>query len=932
MLTALGKTFDLREGETPVLLKAFGSLFLLIAGHTILETARDALFLSKLPPDRLNVVYVVLAAVSWVVVRWMTKFSLRFGRRNAFVCGLLAVAYGTVLLHHLAPRSSTVLVLYVFSGLVGSVLTAQFWTLVASMFTVAQGRRLFGLIASGGVVGGFVGATSAAGLLSVAPVTTLLPVAAGSFVVAALIATTIHVDSGPAVPHAIPGMDAPPHEERSMGIARFFRDTPFLMRIAVLLALSTAAVLVVDYLFKSTAARVIPPEKLGGFFAQYYAVINAISFVVQIFIAGRLVKRLGVAATVGVMPLLLFGGGLMSLLTGGVLLAVLGTKAVDGSLRYSLNRVATELLYLPVPADARDRAKTLLDTVLVRVVQAVTAIAVFALSMTGHASPRVLSAMVVVLSLGWLIAAIGVRRPYLGLFRRALSEGTFANVAAHSGVEELDLGAAETVVEMLASREPLQVIAAMNLLEQRKRVRLITALVLYHESDEVLLRALEIFGASDRTDWIPLAERLLVHPHEPVRVAAVRVLARRSVDALRRAGDDYSTAVQAHAAYHLALRDDEEPVEDHPRIAVLLSAPGMDGEAGRLALLQAIADTPDPRAIGVLQRFSARAAKPPAQGGMSLEMVYQFARAIAAIKDPSFIPVLIARLAMRDGRDSIRDALAALEEPALDALTEALKDPNTPRRVRLHIPRTIGRFGTQRATDVLTDALHSEEEGLVRYKLLRGLGLLVSLHDVKVDRVLIEERARQNLLEHLRLLILRVVGVDEPLDNSGVTSSSRLLLTELLQDKGRQALERAFRYLQIAYRLEDIHRVYDAAISKDRRERANAAEFVDTLLARRDQQELRALFRIVIDDLDDKNRAERAREWVKTAPATRADALTLLVEDPDAALAAIAVSYASSMDDSVIRARVARARAERPSLDAVTVRFFGQPAVLSRSS
>jgi len=39
--------------------------------------------------------------------------------------------------------------------------------------------------------------------------------------------------------------------------------------------LSTAALLVVDYLFKWTVARSIPHERLGAFFARYYTILNA---------------------------------------------------------------------------------------------------------------------------------------------------------------------------------------------------------------------------------------------------------------------------------------------------------------------------------------------------------------------------------------------------------------------------------------------------------------------------------------------------------------------------------------------------------------------------------------------------------------------------------------------------------------------------------
>src|SRR3954471_15838209 len=150
--------FDLGEEEARPALLSFLTLFLIIAAHTMLETARDALFLTKLPPSQLNLVYIALAGLSFVVAAGSTRMAQRFGRRNALIATLCLAAFTTTLLHAMTPTPRVVMALYVFSGLVGAVLSPQFWLLTAQMFTSAQGRRLFGPIASGGVVGGVVGA------------------------------------------------------------------------------------------------------------------------------------------------------------------------------------------------------------------------------------------------------------------------------------------------------------------------------------------------------------------------------------------------------------------------------------------------------------------------------------------------------------------------------------------------------------------------------------------------------------------------------------------------------------------------------------------------------------------------------------------------------------------------------------------------------
>ncbi len=903
MWRVLSRLFDLREGEGRILAQAFATLFLLIAGHTILETARDAMFLSRLPPSRLTIVYAVLAGLSLVVSGWNTSFVRRFGRRNALACTLVVASYGTGVLHLRPPTPTGVFGLYVFSGILGTVVVAQFWLMAAQLFTVAQGRRLFGPIASGGVLGAVVGAGGASLALMYLPVRSLLLASSAIFFVTAVLVTTIPDDEGvSALPSNTSTPQLPPDDDDDDGTIALFRQNPYLVRIAAFIALSTAASLATDYLFKSTAARYVPKEDLGLFFARYYAALSALSLVVQLLLAGRLVRRVGVVGAVTVTPLLLFGGGIGSLLAGGVLAAVLVTKGVDGSLRHSLNRVSTELLWMPLASRVRDRGKAVVDTVLGRVVQAAVALLILALAAYDLATPRVLAGLVAVFSLGWLIVAAGLRRPYLAVFRHALSRGTL-DVDASGG--ELDLTAVEALLEALSSPDESHVLAAITLLEQKKRERLIPGLILYHESEAVLLRALDIFGPSGRKDWMPLAERLLTHPSDRVRIAALRALGRAgSFGALRHAKDDASPAVRAAAAFNLVRTDgDVSPLED-PNIVETLREPGELGRAARLALIEAIRQNPDDRGPPVLLALS-----------QDPRITTEVCDAMAELKDPQFIPFLMARLAQRDGRDAVRRALIAIGEPAFNALAAALENRDADPRIRHHVPRTISRFPTQRAADVLVAQLAFETIGRVRYKVLRGLGRLVLENPVKVDRARIEAELEKTLREYLRTLSLYApieVGQREvPRRCEGSGS----LVTGLLEDKLRQSLERAFRLLQIAHRDEDLHRVYNALRSKDRRIRANAVEFLDALTlgasARREAGS-RELLRIIADDLPASEKVSRGAAYLSSPPRGYEEALGALLLERDETLAGLAAYHALELDVSGLRDKVAEARKARP--------------------
>lgn len=873
----LMKLLDVRRGEGALALRTTLVLFGLVSAHTMMETARDALFLEKIAAERLPLVYALLAGLGLVVARGNTWFVERFGRRNTLIATLLVAAYGTVVLYRLPATRGVVFALYAWSALLGTLVVAQFWMLCGSVLTLGQSKRLFAPISSGGVLGAVVGASAAIGVLRTRPVQQLLLVSAGIFLITALLLTTLRNDEA-AAPVAVAGDDAPPE-----GLIAELRRWPYLGRLVGLIGVSTAAVLAADYLFKSTVARNLPAAELGSFFATAYTAMNAAALVVQLLLAQYLVRRLGILAAYCVLPTLLIAGGAATMVLAGAVFATVLAKGADGALRHSLHRIATELLWLPLPDEVRARVKTLVDTVVVRGVQALFAGVLLVLAMIGADGPIMLGGLIVALSAAWLGLAMALRRPYLDLFRNALQRR-----GAHDrrGELRLDLGSVEVVVEALSSPEPQRVLAAIDLLVTGRRGRLIPALILYHEHPDVLVRALDAIATPARKDWIPLAERLLAHPDEPVRVAVVRALSQvGDLSEVRKRLDDASPAVRGHAAFWLAERAGGPPGE-HPAVRQVLALAEPEGKQARLSLLLAMERHGHPRWEEVLSELGR---SEPAGTEASISALVGAVRRVGGRR---FLPMLISRLRFRHGRDLVRDAIVAMGEGVLGELAAALADPSTDRLVRRHLPRTLSRFRTQRAADLLLDCLEHEQDGYVRYKALRGLGRLVAETSVRIDRRRVEQQIERNLVEHLRLTAISVALSPGLLRAPAVAQPAGEVLAGLLEDKQSQSLERAFRLLQIAHRREDVHSSAVALASGDRRLRAQALEYLDAVTLTSEVKEIRELFRLIGDELSDAERVVRGAAFLPAAPAGFEQALAQLLADRDDSLVGIAAHFA----------------------------------------
>jgi len=109
----------------------------------------------------------------------------------------------------------------------------------------------------------------------------------------------------------------------------------------------------------------------------------------------------------------------------------------------------------------------------------------------------------------------------------------------------------------------------------------------------------------------------------------------------------------------------------------------------------------------------------------------------------------------------------------------------------------------------------------------------------------------------------------------------------------------------------DILGIFLALSSRDKRVRATAQEFLETL-ALDCEDRARDLLRLAADDLEPRERVARSQVHVGARPANQAEALARLLADPDEALAALAAYHALAL--GIIDGEVATTLDERPEL------------------
>jgi AAA family ATP:ADP antiporter len=825
------RLLDIRPEERRVMVAAFLVLFGWLAAHTILETGRDALFLSRLPASQLPWMYLAMAVLAILFTR--TRASSLAGGRA--LPALLAVCAGGTLLFWAAPLHGPwgLRALYVWTGLAATLISVAFWLLLGEIYTIAQARRLYASIGLGSQLGAMAGAAVARAMSGGLAPHHLLAAAAAVFLLTALGPARLVTAAAQAVHQDAPVRAAP----IPLGPLDLRRET-YLVRVAGLVLLSTVAFTLGDYVFRSAVAQAIPPARLGRFFASFYLTLGAVSIAAQLLLSGWLIRVLGVSRALAALPLLVIPGAI-GVAAGAGLVGALLLKTIDGALRPSLNRVGTELLFVPVPENVRSRAKPTIDVFGARGGQALASLFILGTLASGG-STRVIAGTAALTCLAWAGLTLALQPHYLDVFRAAVRKGTLLD---GSVLPTLDLSSLEAVFAALNSRDDGEVLAALELLGSQGRARVMPALLLHHPSKPVVLRTLTLLAATKRVDWLPVAERLMESGDAEIRAAALRARTTANPDesALRAAVRDPSPLVRATALVGLiGSRADTDGAWTGLRTLAASAS-----SATRIAVAEAIEQQPAPVFAGALLRL---AESPDAR------VLTHVARAMAKVKSRAFLPTLIGWLRARAVRDAAREALREHGDEGLRALDDALFDPRTPPRVREHIPRTISLFPPDEAVAVLQRHLLAERDGKVRFKILRGLGRIATDHpNVRFDPAVVREAAARTVdaaIEVLRFRVGLVRGAQKVPARS--TPAHRVLVT-LLRDKESHRIERFFRVIQLRFRNEDVRAIHWGLRNADRRVRALSRELLEHLL----EEPLRGTVMALVDDLPDEERLAR---------------------------------------------------------------------------
>jgi len=875
---------QLREGEATTALLMFLYSFLAMTSYNIIKPITRSQFIASLGADNLPYVQFVAGVLIGFLMQGYTFLMRGVPRRHIIPVTQAGMAVLLVVFWFLFTSigADWIAVAFYILGLILAVLLiSQFWTLANDVYDPRQAKRIFGFIGGGSSLGGAMGAAITAYLVQTIGAKNMLLVSAAIMgVCVAIVMFVIKREQGAGSSDATRTGE----EQTTSGAEaiQLLRSSRHLQIIALVIAFAAIGAAVIEQQLNMAAAEAkgaTNSDAIAAFLAQITVYLSLIGFVIQVGLTSRIHRVLGIGFALLVLPFSL-GTTAVIMLFNRALWAPGLARILDTSLRYTVDKTSREVLFLPLPAELKYRAKPFIDVTMDRFAKGMGALMILVLIKDwgfGWDWQKLSWASLTMVGL-WVITAIAARREYLRSFRRSIEE---------QGVEpstlrlnDPDPSSIETLVSELAHPEPRRALYAIDLLDAMDKRQLVTPLLLAHDSPEIRARALrvaEAAGPALANRWLPGVERALTDPDSAVRVAAVSALAvlrgGAAADVMRpflKKGDPALAIVAASALAGSATPDDITLAE---RTLQEYANDPRDQAAGwRLQVARALGDVKNPAFRPMLV---------PLMYDSNLEVARAAIESAGTLGagDFLFVPPLVSLLRNRRLKVAARAVLVGYGEAVIAPLAYFMRDAEEDVWIRRHVPSTLARLPFPASVEALTTALDAED-GFLRFKATMALLRLrrenpaVVIDPKAVTRHVNAEAARafNALTLHYNLFVAGGLNIGS-------------LLARALSEKHARAVNRAFNLLGLIYAQGDVAAVRHALKDPDVRARSRAIEYLDNLL----EGDVRKRVMLLVEDMPAEERIRKGNVIYRTRTRDVEDTIAQLLHDEDQSIASAAV-------------------------------------------
>jgi AAA family ATP:ADP antiporter len=265
-------------------------------------------------------------------------------------------------------------VFYVWISVMNLMLVSVFWSFMLEVVSSDQAKRLFGPIFAGGTVGAFLGPLITGRIVLEVGNAGVLYLGAGMFVIAIVLQRLLMAEWRRMAPDAKETL-APTERDRALGgnpfagFALVFRS-PYLTGIALfIVGISAINTFLYFEQLQLVEDQFEEIAKRTQVFANLDAIVQGLVIFTQLFLTGLIATRFGVTVLLVLVPIVMVFG-LAVYAVSGTFLVMAVAMIVRRWGEYAFIRPGREMLFSKVDKESKYKAKNLCDVAVYRVADA----------------------------------------------------------------------------------------------------------------------------------------------------------------------------------------------------------------------------------------------------------------------------------------------------------------------------------------------------------------------------------------------------------------------------------------------------------------------------------------------------------------------------------------------------------------------------------
>jgi AAA family ATP:ADP antiporter len=905
------KLFDIRESEATLATLMFFYGFLIIASLSVLKPVRNSLFLVRFGSEKLPFVYVLVALFSALVAIGYSKFSKKV-RLHRLIQITLLIAIATLLvfwfLLYTGYESAWFLyAFYIWVAIFGVITGTQFWLLANEIYNAREAKRLFGLIGAGAISGGIFGGYLTSFLAPRFSTENMIFFCIGFLMICQIFVWSIWKKTKHITHTQKTTRQKQVSQARTQANpVKLIMSSKHLAYLAGILGVGVIVANLADYQFATIASQARPEaDSLTAFFGLWLSNLNILSLIIQLFFTGRIIKHLGVSASLLFLPLAIMIGA-VAVFINPVLWSAILIKMGDGGLKHSINKASTELLAIPIPTEIKNRAKSFIDVFVKNAAKGMGGVLLITLIITPGLPVQYVSLIIIALIVVWAFLIFRMKDEYVNSFRTAIEKRSID--LADQSMNLDDAAVFKSFIKVLDGKSERQILYVLDMLEDVENRELVPYLkkLIEFPSNAVKSSVLKIALLYEDLDLSSEAQDLVYSDDPTVQAQAIRYICKTSADsasALEEFLKQDNTRIQLAATLTASLewkenKDFRQNIDLKELFKTMLielqEKAASDGERIfiRTNMAKAIGQAKNVELYPFLHDFV---------NDGSTNVKIAAITSIGKAADIEFLPVLITHLNTKHLRKHVREALFAYGEDIIIILAKLLENTDEDRGRRMAIPKVMAMIDSQKSVNTLMRSLNIRDLPM-RYEILKALNKLrVKFPTLKFDPHIIQSRVLDEIslykstlrawLQQNELLL------SSQQKNRGKTDEeqnkkARLLLIFTLEEKMDKNLERIFRLLGMKYSPKDMIDAYLGLMSQTTKLKAIAIEFLDNILETR----LKRILIPIVETGRPELMSERKSQLARGAETDELESIRSLLSSHDNWLKACAIYLSAALN------------------------------------